>query len=415
MELKKGQKIDITKTNPNIKSIVVSMGWNTKDYRENNEFDIDAAAFVLCENSKVESDDDFVFYNNSNWGKGAISHSVNENTNIEDKESIKIEFSKLPNKVSKIAFTCTIYDFDKRNQNFGQVKNAYIKVINEENGIEIARYNLEGNMSIETAIVFGELYKHNNEWKFNPIGSGYIGGLNALCKDYGVTVDEEIIKNSNQNNPIPPIAQEKIKINLSKIILEKKGDKINLSKSSDDKIGKIIINLQWSRGKKKLSLLGSLMNDNNGIDLDLGCLFELKNGSKSVVQALGNRFGNYEYEPYIKLLDDDRTGDSKAGEFMWINGDKIKEIKRILVFAFIYEGITNWSQADGVITVKQISGPDIIINMDEPRDGLGMCGAILLENINNELRLQKIEQYYPSHRELDEAFGWGMKWVVGSK
>jgi len=274
-------------------------------------------------------------------------------------------------------------------------------------------------MSVETAIVFGELYKHNNEWKFNPIGSGYKGGLNALCNDYGVTVEEETSKNSNKSNinnsPVPPIVQEKNKINLSKIVLEKKGDKINLSKSANDKIGKIIINLQWSRGQKKINLSGKVMNDNNGIDLDLGCLFELKNGSKSVVQALGNRFGNYDYEPYIKLLDDDRTGDSESGEFMWINGDKIKEIKRILVFAFIYEGVTNWSQADGVITVKQINGPDIVVNLDEPRDGLGMCGAILLENINNELRVQKIEQYFPSHRELDEAFGWGMRWVVGSK
>lgn len=223
---------------------------------------------------------------------------------------------------------------------------------------------------------------------------------------------EKPSQNSSNNSNIP---SNQSKINLSKIELKKKGDKINLSKSSDNKIGKIIVNLNWSRGQKKTGLLGNMFGNNENIDLDLGCLFELSDGYKGVVQALGNCFGSFQQEPYIQLQGDDRTGDSKSGEFMWINGDRINEIKRILVYAFIYEGVSNWSQADGTITVKQINGPDIIIRLDEPRNGSGMCGAILIENVNNEFRIQKIEQYFPGHRELDKAFGWGLRWVQGSK
>jgi tellurite resistance protein TerA len=424
MIIQKGQKTDVTKNNKNIKKITIGLGWDT-----GSEFDIDAAAFILNNNGKTDSDNEFVFYNNNNWGNGAVIHS--RENGIADKEEIKIEISKIPEKVSKIAFTATIYDFESRRQSFGQIKKIYIRVINGETGEEILRYNIEDNLSLETAIVYGELYRYNGEWKFNPIGSGYNGGLKSLCKDFGVEVEEkqkeaariagnnetlsgDVSKRADITNSSKLNIESSSKINLSKIELRKKGDKINLSKDKNNNIGKIIVNLKWSRGEKKMGLFGSF-GGSRGIDLDLGCLYELKNGKKGVIQALGNCFGNLNESPYIKLLSDDRTGDSAEGEFMYINGDKIEEIKRIIIYAFIYEGVSNWSQADGVVTVKQNNGPDIVIKLNEPNDYMGMCGTVILENIDNEFRVQKIEQYFKGHRELDQTFNWGMRWIEGSK
>ena len=429
--LKKGQKADLTKTNPGLNTIIVGLGWDTKTY--SGDYDIDTAAFVLNSTGKTDSDNEFVFYNNSNWGNGAIIHSGDKKISSSDDEQIKIELKLIPENVSRIAFTCTIYDYEKKNQNFGQVKNAYIRIVNGDTGKEMVRFDLGEKLISETAVVFGEIYRHNGEWKFNPIGSGYKGGLNALCRDYGVTVDEDVVgSNSNHiktsNEKLTEDMSRKAdilnnsrnqnnekKVNLSKIELKKKGDKINLSKSNDNKIGKVIINLNWSKGQKKIGLFGNFLGGNEVIDLDLGCLYELKDGSKGVVQALGNCFGSFENKPYIKLLDDDRTGESKDGEFLWMNGNKMGEIKRIMIYAFIYEGVSNWSQADGLITVKQSNGPEIIVKLDEPRNGLGMCAAISIENINNELRIQKIEQYFSGHSELDNNFGWGLRWKQGSK
>jgi tellurite resistance protein TerA len=147
-------------------------------------------------------------------------------------------------------------------------------------------------------------------------------------------------------------------VNLSKIELTKKGQSINLSKSNTQSIGEILVNLNWNQQTKKSggffsSLLGG---GSNGVDLDLGCLYELRNGQKGCVQALGNAFGSYHSAPFIELDGDDRTGAVSGGENLRINGNKIADIKRVLVYSFIYEGVANWSEADGVVTLKYPNG-----------------------------------------------------------
>lgn len=426
--LSKGQKIDLTKST-NLKNLNIFVGWES-----GKEIEIDISAFVLNNLGKTESDLDFVYYNNANWGNGTVQ--LDTNISGLDKSKFEIDFGKMPNTVAKVALTATIYEFAKRNHNFGKVKKIYIKGINKSNNEELFSFLLEDSLTVETAIILGEVYKHNGEWKFNAVGSGYSGGLDSLCKDYGVTVEEIKEETKEEIKEVSPkavvsVRDEKLaddmskkanignelnnnKINLSKIELKKKGDKINLTKTEGNKLGKVIVNLNWTRGEKKTGLLGNIFGSQD-IDLDLGCLFELKNGTIGCVQALGNVFGDYFSAPYINLLADDRTGDSKDGEFMWINADKVNEISRIIIYAFIYQGVSNWSQADAVIKITQNSGPEIVIKLDEPRNGNGMCGAVLIENIDNNFSIKKVEEYFTGHKELDKRFNWGLNWVKGSK
>lgn len=196
-----------------------------------------------------------------------------------------------------------------------------------------------------------------------------------------------------------------------------KGQKINLQKKAQAGLGEILVNLNWnSTPNSNKGFFASLFGGNDGIDLDLGCLFELKDGSKGAVQALGNRFGSLRNAPFISLDGDDRTGESSDGENLRINGNMIKEIKRILVYTFIYEGVANWKDADATVTIKYPGAEDIIVKMDTFNTLNKMCGLVLLENVNNTtFSVQKVVQFYPSHEHLDRAFNWGLKWKAGRK
>ncbi|MDE7226331.1 MAG: TerD family protein [Ruminococcus sp.] len=191
ISLKKGQKVSLTKNNPGLRNVVVGLGWDVNAFDTGGSFDLDTSAFLLGENGKVQSQGDFVFYGNLKHSSESVEHQGDNLTGEGDgdDEQIKIDLSKVPANIVKIAFTATIYEADERQQNFGQVNNAYIRIYNEENGEELIRYDLGEDFSIETAVVFGELYKHNGEWKFNAIGSGFQGGLAALCGNYGVDVE----------------------------------------------------------------------------------------------------------------------------------------------------------------------------------------------------------------------------------
>ena len=191
----------------------------------------------------------------------------------------------------------------------------------------------------------------------------------------------------------------------------KKGQKVNLQKKGAS-LGEVLINLNWSQPKKK----GLFFNRTQAIDLDLGCLFELKDGQKGAVQALGNAFGSLQHLPFIALDGDDRTGAVTTGENLRIDGNKIALFKRILVYTFIYEGVANWQQADAVVTIKYPGAEDLIIKMDSYNSNDVMCGLALLENVNDEtFSVEKIVQFYPGHQALDSAFHWGMRWQAGRK
>ncbi len=193
-----------------------------------------------------------------------------------------------------------------------------------------------------------------------------------------------------------------------------KGHKVSLKKSSSEGLGEILVNLNWNSSPK--GLFSKLFGGNAGIDLDLGCLYELKNGKKGTVQALGKAFGRLADEPYIALDGDDRTGASAAGENLRIDGNMVSKIKRILVYTFIYEGVANWQQADATVTIKYPGAEDLIVKMDSYNTKNKMCALALLENVNDEtFSVEKLVQFYPGHQAMDQAFHWGLKWVAGKK
>lgn len=190
VSLAKGQKVDLTKTNPGLLKVMVGLGWDTNKYDGGNDFDLDSSIFLLDETGKVKDPSDFVFYNNTTGGNGSVVHSGDNLTGDGegDDEVVYVTLNDVPATIQKITFTVTIHDAESRNQNFGMVSNAFIRLVNDANGQELIRYDLGEDFSIETALVVGELYRHGAEWKFSAIGSGYQGGLAALCNDFGLQV-----------------------------------------------------------------------------------------------------------------------------------------------------------------------------------------------------------------------------------
>ncbi|THF84531.1 TerD family protein [Cohnella fermenti] len=422
----KGQKADVTKNNPGLTSVVCGIGW-----QGSAGIDIDFSAFLLGGGGKVSGDEDLIFYGNPSGAAGAVQLVQSAKTSylgLTDKEQVRLKLSDVPAKVERIAFALTIYEGENRRQSFKDLNGLYIRLIANDGDNELIRFDLDNSFSVETAIVVGELYRYNGDWKFNAIASGYSGGLGALCGSFGIEVKEPEAAPPPPKQDTPPVPVQSAPanpqpappaspppsppVNLSKISLKKRGDTINLQKKAG-KLEEILINLNWNQQKKKAGLFGS---SGKGVDLDLGCLFELKDGYKGVVQALGNSFGSLKDEPYIALDGDDRTGAVLTGENLRINGNKIAEIKRILVFAFIYEGVANWAQADGVATIKHAGGPDIEVRMDEHNNRKGMCAIAMIENVNDEtFSIKRLVEYFDGHRKLDEAYRWGMRWTAGSK
>lgn len=191
INLSKGQKVDLTKGNPGLKNVMVGLGWDVNAFDSGADFDLDAAAFMLGDNGKCPTEKEFVFYGNLTHVSEAVKH-MGDNLTGEgegDDEQIQIDLAKIPDNIQKIAFTCTIYDAEKRRQNFGQVSNAFIRIVDESTNTELIRYDLGEDFSIETAVVVGEMYRHNGAWKFNAIGSGFQGGLAALCGHYGIDAE----------------------------------------------------------------------------------------------------------------------------------------------------------------------------------------------------------------------------------
>lgn len=190
IQLSKGQRIDLTKDNPTLQNIVVGLGWDLKNFDGGAAFDLDASAFLLNDQGKCRQDLDFIFYNNLKSPDGSVEHTGDNRTGEGDgdDEQIKVHLNKVPADVHRIAITVTIHDAEGRHQNFGQVMNAFVRLVDEDLGSEILRFDLGEDFSIETAVVFCELYRHGNEWKFNAVGSGYQGGLGALVNAYGLSV-----------------------------------------------------------------------------------------------------------------------------------------------------------------------------------------------------------------------------------
>lgn len=189
VSLSKGGNVSLSKEAPGLKAVRVGLGWDTR-VTDGGAFDLDASVFLLGDTGKVRSDADFVFYNNKNGGNGSVIHQGDNLTGegSGDDEVVAVSLDQIPAEIQKLSFAVTIHDADARRQNFGMISNAFIRVLNEAGGTEIARYDLSEDASTETAMIFGELYRHNGEWKFKAIGQGFAGGLGPLASSFGVNV-----------------------------------------------------------------------------------------------------------------------------------------------------------------------------------------------------------------------------------
>lgn len=187
VSLSKGGNVSLSKTDPGMKNVLIGLGWDVRA-TDGQDYDLDASVFLLADNGKVRNDSDFIFYNNLRSADGSVEHTGDNRTGEGegDDESIKIKLDKIPADVAKLVFVVTIHDATVRKQSFGQVTGAFIRLVNDDSQIEVARYDLTEDASTETAMLFGELYRHNGEWKFRAVGQGYAGGLASVCQQYGI-------------------------------------------------------------------------------------------------------------------------------------------------------------------------------------------------------------------------------------
>lgn len=189
ISLSKGGNISLSKEAPGLTRILIGLGWDTRS-SDGAAFDLDASAFLLTNAGKVRGDTDFIFYNQLKSSDGSVEHT-GDNTTGEgegDDEAIKVDLARVPAEIDKISVAVTIHDAETRRQNFGMVTNAFMRIVNEANGSEVTRYDLSEDASTETAMIFGELYRHGTDWKFRAVGQGYNGGLGPLARNFGVNI-----------------------------------------------------------------------------------------------------------------------------------------------------------------------------------------------------------------------------------
>ena len=373
---------------------------------------LDINAFMLGANGKVAGDAEFVFYNQPTHPSGALRIHC-------DSLRYELDLAQTPPTIEKIVLAITI-DPDRAGTAVTFKSADYIALSVRGGGADIL-FRMESAGMTETSLILGEFYKRNGEWKFKAIGQGFAGGLEPLATHYGVSVDQPAAAEPSPPTPKPepasfePQPSESSRVSLSKITVTKRQSFWVEKKSTG--FGQIVLNLNWTQnppGAKK-GLLSGLLARNQGIDLDLGAMVEYQNSDKTVIQALGNGFGAYGQRPWVHLMGDDRTGSSTAGEFIKINGQYWEHFRRVLVFAFIYEGVPNWSQARAKVSIKMPDQPELEVRLDSHDNKKTMCAVAMIENEGGSMRVSKLVDYFSGHVQMDRAFGFGFRWEEGRK
>ena len=399
---------------------------------------IDCAAYRLTTDGKVRGDGDMIFYGQTRSDDGSVSFRGHDSDGFFD-----INLSAQPASIEKVALAFSSA------QTLAQVGDVDVQVL--QGSQVLMTCQLSGTGRNEKAIILVECYRRQGSWKFRFIAQGFEGGLKPLSEHFGVEIADDTPAQSQspshaQNTPpvqaqpintqrpintqkagstaqasTPPPIPASPSINLSKVTLTKNQSSINLKKRDD--FGKISVNLNWNqrpdsdKPAAKQGILGDLFKQHQagGIDLDIGAMIHLKNGEKTLIQALGNRFGSLPSAPYVCLRADDRTGQISGGEWLDINGQQWSQIEEVFIFAFIYEGAPNWAKTDGVVTIHVPEQPPIETRLTEGAGNLPMCAIARLVNQQGSINVERINQYYKGHQEMDKAFNWGFSWKRGSK
>ncbi|MDN3287756.1 TerD family protein [Streptomyces thermocarboxydus] len=395
--------------------------------------DADASALLLA-GGKVRSDGDFVFYNQPAHASGAVRHEGKRQDGGHVTDTLLVDLTRVEPGIETVILAAS-----SDGGAFGQVPGLYIEVKDAANGAVAARFDSTG-ATTETAFVLGEFYRRQGAWKFRAVGQGYSSGLEGLATDYGITVDEPqhaappaapvappaappAAPPVTVPQPPPPPVAPPAPVQLTKVTLTKAAPSVSLTKQGGTS-GSLHVNLNWEVRKQFsgwAAKLGRPVAMHADLDLDLCALWELTDGRKGVVQALGNAFGSLHQPPFIHLDGDDRTGASASGENLTVNLDHKHQFRRILVFVTIYEGARSFADLHATVTLSPQHGAPIDFSLDECTVPSTVCALALITNNGGDLVVQREARYLvpergvSPQRTVDHAYGWGMNWTPGRK
>ena len=404
--------------------------------------DADASALLLV-GGKVRSDGDLVFYNQPAHSSGAVRHEGKREAGGRVTDTLYVDLARVEPAVETVVLAASA-----DGGTFGRVPELAIEVKDAAQGGLVARF-ASTDASVETAFVLGEFYRRRGAWKFRAVGQGYSSGLEGLATDFGITVDEpqHAAPPAAATSAAPPVTAPATTspppsapaqatpvtapattppatpVRLTKVTLTKAAPAVSLTKQGGTS-GALRVNLNWQTRKQfsgwggKFGRAVALHSD---LDLDLCALYELADGSKGVVQALGNAFGALHQPPYVHLDGDDRTGAVTTGENLTVNLDHKDAFRRILVFVTIYEGARSFADLNATVTLQPQYGAAVDFSLDECTVPSPVCALALITNTGGDLIVQREARYLiPAHgvspqRTVDQAYGWGMNWTPGRK
>ncbi|MFE5916647.1 TerD family protein [Streptomyces sp. NPDC056468] len=428
----KGSNVPVPTT-----ALRVELGWRSGP----GVPDADASALLLV-GGKVRSDGDFVFYNQPEHSSGAVRHEGKRDAGGRVTDSVLVDLARVEPAIETVILAAS-----SDGGSFGQVPDLYIEVKDAAQGTAVARFDSTG-ATVETAFVLGEFYRRQGAWKFRAVGQGYSSGLEGLATDYGIAVDEPQsaapasapgappvapptttpappppAMQPPAMPPVPPPAPQAPPVSLSKVTLTKAAPSVSLSKQGGTS-GAMRVNLNWEVRKQFsgwASKLGRPVAMHNDLDLDLCALYELTDGSKGVIQSLGNAYGALHQPPYIHLDGDDRTGAVAAGENLTVNLDHLRAFRRILIFVTIYQGARSFADLHATVTLAPQHGAPIDFSLDECTVPSTVCALALITNTGSDLVVQREARYLvpergvSPQRTVDHAYAWGMNWTPGRK
>lgn len=427
MSMSKGSNTPVPTT-----ALRVELGWRTGP----GVPDADASALLLA-GGRVRSDGDFVFYNQPAHPSGAVRHEGKRNAGGQVTDTLLVDLARVEPGIETVILAAS-----SDSGTFGRVPGLYIEVKDAARGTVAARFDSAGATS-ESAFVLGEFYRRQGTWKFRAVGQGYSSGLEGLATDYGITVDEPqhaapaspaAPPPSAPAAPAPPAARPAAPpppaapptaspVRLTKVTLTKAAPSVSLTKQGATS-GALRVNLNWQVRKQFSGWAGKLGRPvamHSDLDLDLCALFELSDGSKGVVQALGNAYGSLQRPPFIHLDGDDRTGAVASGENLTVSLDHQRYFRRILVFVTIYEGARSFADLHATVTLQPQHGAPVDFSLDECTVPSTVCALALITHTGGDLVVQREARYLvpdrgvSPQRTVDRAYGWGMNWTPGRK
>ncbi|MEV5203152.1 TerD family protein [Streptomyces sp. NPDC053720] len=423
-------------------AVRVELGWRTSPGTP----DVDGSALLLVPSGKVRSDADFVFYNQPAHASGAVRHEGKRTAGDGTTDNLVVDLARVESAIDRVVLAASA-----DGGTFGRVTGLYVRITDTATGREIARFD-SADATVETAFILGELYRRQGAWKFRAVGQGYDSGLEGLATDFGISVDEPQKPQPAQPYhqpgtpqqpqsatrvdhrppappappmapPVPPAPPATAPVRLTKVTLTKDAPSVSLAKQGGTS-GALRVNLNWEVRKQFKgwgSKLGRAVANHSDLDLDLCALYELTDGRKGVVQALGNAFGALQHPPYIHLDGDDRTGAVTTGENLTVNLDHKNQIRRVLIFVTIYEGARSFADLHASVTLQPQHGAPIEFSLDECTVPSTVCALALLTNNGGDLTVQREARYLvpergvSPQRTIDYAYGWGMNWTPGRK